>query len=61
MVRDKVRVKVRVDVRVEVRNPNLGLSLGLTVTIPSGYGKAKGKNFTCNVFTISTHFIPAVS
>jgi len=33
----------------------------LTVTIPSGYGKAKGKNFTCNVFTISTHFIPAVS
>ena len=28
----------------------------LTVMVPLGSGTPKGKNFTCNVFTISTHF-----
>jgi len=35
--------------------PELG---SLTVTIPIGSGLPKGKNFTCNVFIISTHFSP---
>ena len=33
-------------------------SVILTVTIPFGSGLPKGKNFTCNVFIISTHFSP---
>ena len=28
----------------------------LTLTIRAGSPEPKGKNFTCNVFTISTHF-----
>ena len=30
----------------------------LTVTLQTGSAEPKGKNFTCNVFTISTHFSP---
>ena len=31
----------------------------LTVTLPLGAGAPEGKNFTCNVFIISTHFSPS--
>ena len=30
----------------------------LTVTLQTGSAEPKGKNFTCNVVTISTHFSP---